>query len=346
MGRNDERENTLNQLLVEMDGFSSNKGVVVLAGTNRADILDPALLRPGRFDRQISLDLPDVRAREAIFRVHLPKINRDKGLDFDLICKRLAALTPGFSGADISNVCNEAALIAARYNKEFVTMEDFEAAVDRVIAGLEKKTKVLSPKEKEVVAYHEAGHALAGWLLPNSDPVLKVSIIPRGAAALGFSQQLPEEKFLHSQEYIHSRIAVLLAGRAAEQVKFGEFTSGAQDDLQKVTRLSYDEIITYGMNETVGAVHFTADGYIGKPYSEATAQLVDEEVSKRVSKIYEEVLTLIRDNTDKLEQIAQVLITKEVISHDDIRAMLGPPVTTSSPEHEKFLSQVKQPVTE
>jgi len=198
----------------------------------------------------------------------------------------------------------------------------------------------MSPKEKIIVAYHEAGHALAGWLLPNSDPVLKVSIIPRGSGALGFSQQLPEEKHLHSQEYIHSRVAVLLAGRAAEQVKFGEVTSGAQDDLQKVTQLAYNEIITYGMNENVGPVSFTGTSYAGKPYSESTALLVDTEVSQRVNKIYKDVVTLITDNIDKLEQIAQVLISKEVISHDDIRLMLGPPVSRSSPEHEKYISQL------
>jgi len=199
---------------------------------------------------------------------------------------------------------------------------------------------VLSPKEKQTVVYHEAGHALAGWLLPHADPVLKVSIIPRGAAALGFSQQLPEERHLHSQEYIHSRVAVLLAGRAAEEIKFGEITSGAQDDLQKVTQILYNEILTYGMNTLVGPVSFTESAYAGKPYSESTAVLVDQEVSKKVFKIYQDVLELIRGNIDKLEKIAQVLMEKEVISHDDIRSMLGPPVSRPSAEHEKYLSQL------
>jgi len=325
--RNDERDNTINQLLVEMDGFASNKGIVVLAATNRDDILDPALLRPGRFDRQIALELPDIKSRVAVFMVHLRDIVFT-GNTIEEYAKRLAARTPGFSGADIANVCNEAALIAARYDKSAVTSDDFEAAIDRVLAGLEKKTKLMSPAEREVVAYHEAGHALVGWLLPFADPVLKVSIIPRGRAALGFAQILPEESYLHSQEYLHNKICVLLAGRAAEEVKFNQITSGAQDDLEKVTGITYAEILKYGMSDRFGSLSYTDNnflGYMGTTYSDTTLEEVDKEVYAKVEKFYKETVELIRANIDSLEKIAKLLLEKEVIHHEDIKTMLGEP---------------------
>jgi AFG3 family protein len=342
--RNEERENTLNQLLVEMDGFASNKGVVVLAGTNRPDVLDKALTRPGRFDRQIALDLPDVKSRVAIFLVHLEAIKLDAQLVKAEVAKRLAGLTPGFSGADIYNVCNEAALIAARKDLTCVGMEDFEAAIDRVIGGLEKKSKVLSPQEKEVVAYHEAGHALVGWLLPHTDPILKVSIIPRGSAALGFAQQLPEEKYLHTQEFLHSKICVLLGGRAAEKVKFTMITSGAQDDLEKVTNLAYSEILKYGMNKDFGSLSFSESstkGYFGKPYSDQTAEMVDTQVRESVTKFFDDTVLLIENNRDKLELVAQLLLDKEVIHYDDMVRLLGPATSPIDAEHVKYLKKVQ-----
>uniref|UniRef100_A0A6B2KYU2 AAA+ ATPase domain-containing protein n=1 Tax=Arcella intermedia TaxID=1963864 RepID=A0A6B2KYU2_9EUKA len=341
-GRNDERENTLNQLLVEMDGFESNKGIVVLAGTNRPDILDKALMRPGRFDRQISIDLPDIKSREAIFKVHLSALKLNPEKTIEEYATMFAALTPGFSGADIANVCNEAALIAARYDKTSVGLQDFDAAVDRVIAGLEKKTKVLSPKEKEIVAYHEAGHALVGWLLPNTDPVLKVTIIPRGKAALGFAQQLPVERYLHSYEYIQEKITVLLSGRAAEDAKFGELSAGAQDDLEKVTDIAYAQIVRYGMNTKFGSLAFSernSQGYFGKPYSETTAELVDAEVSHFVENCYERARNIVQQNFSKLEEVAQLLLKKEVLHGEDLKNILGEKVQE---DKDKFVI-TKQP---
>eukprot|EP01125_Pyxidicula_operculata_P008384 TRINITY_DN281_c0_g1_i1.p1 TRINITY_DN281_c0_g1~~TRINITY_DN281_c0_g1_i1.p1 ORF type:complete len:769 (-),score=235.00 TRINITY_DN281_c0_g1_i1:1688-3994(-) len=327
--RNDERDNTLNQLLVEMDGFESNKGIVVLAGTNRPDILDKALMRPGRFDRQISIDLPDIKSREAVFKVHLANLKLDSANTIDEYATRLSSLTPGFSGADIANVCNEAALIAARDDKSFVSMNDFDRAIDRVIAGLEKKSRVLSPQEKEIVAYHEAGHALVGWLLPNTDPILKVSIIPRGQAALGFAQQMPVERYLHSLEYIKDRICVFLGGRVAEEIQFGEISTGAQDDLEKITDMAYSTIVQYGMNPTFGNISYSernSQGYWGKPYSNKTAELVDKEVKKLIDQCYIATKELINNNKDKLEEIAQLLLKKEVIHNSDVQSILGPKV--------------------
>lgn len=274
MGGNSERENTLNQLLVEMDGFSSTDNIVVLAGTNRVDTLDPALLRPGRFDRQITVDKPDIQGRKEIFEVYLKKIKLNGPMeDFS---SRLAALTPGFAGADIANICNEAAIVAARKNKKDVSMEDFEAATDRVIGGLES-SKLISPEEKKIVAYHEAGHAVAGWFLQYADPLLKVTIVPRGSGTLGFAQYLPKELFLRTKDQILDMVCMALAGRAAEQVNFGKVTSGAADDLRRVTQIVYQMVQVYGMNSSIGQVSFPQDNQSQfgqeRMYSEATAEV-------------------------------------------------------------------------
>jgi AFG3 family protein len=276
-GGNDERENTLNQLLVEMDGFVPTTGIVILAGTNRADILDPALLRPGRFDRQVLVDKPDIAGRVAIFRVHLKDLKL--GDKIEDIARRMATLTPGFSGADIMNCCNEAALIAARRKKEMIDVTDFESAIERIIGGMEKSTKVLSPVEKKTVAYHEAGHAIAGWYLEHADPLLKVSIVPRGGAALGYNQFLPREVSLYSKEQLLDMMCMALGGRVAEELVFKVITTGASDDLDRVTKIAYSQVALYGMNEKVGRLSFKQDEQsFTKPYSEATAQLIDDEV--------------------------------------------------------------------
>eukprot|EP01130_Rhizamoeba_saxonica_P012460 TRINITY_DN5258_c0_g1_i2.p1 TRINITY_DN5258_c0_g1~~TRINITY_DN5258_c0_g1_i2.p1 ORF type:complete len:713 (-),score=181.08 TRINITY_DN5258_c0_g1_i2:291-2429(-) len=300
-GGNDERDNTLNQLLVELDGFEENSGVVVIAGTNRDDILDKALMRPGRFDRKIAVDNPDVKARAKIFGIHLAKLTLKANIQY--LATKLAAFTPGFSGADIANVCNEAALYAARKDKESVDIEDFEQAIDRVIAGLEKKSKTMSPEEKERVAYHEAGHAAVSWLLEDTDVVLKVSIIPRGRGALGFSQQMGEDAYIHTYEHLVSKICVLLGGRAAEEVKFGEVSSGAQDDLERVTNIAYSQILRFGMNDVVGPLAYTDkthQGYSGKNYSEETSQIIDSEVKKLVEECYTKTKEIIRKNFDSM----------------------------------------------
>merc|ERR1719167_1112035 len=282
---NSEAENTLNQLLVEMDGFNTTSGVVVLAATNRVDILDNALMRPGRFDRQIYVGAPDIKGRASIFKVHLDKLKTQ--LDKDDLARKLASLTPGFSGADIANVANEAALIAARDAGDTIVLKNFEAAIERVVAGLEKKTQVLGPEEKKTVAYHEAGHAVAGWFLEFADPLLKVSIIPRGKG-LGYAQYLPREQFLYTTEQLNDRMCMTLGGRAAEQIFFGRITTGAQDDLQKVTKSAYSQITQFGMNDVVGNVSFEqpqqGEMVFDKPFSEATAQLVDEEAKKMIDR--------------------------------------------------------------
>merc|ERR1711966_650715 len=273
-GGNDERENTLNQLLVEMDGFDTLGGVIVLAGTNRADVLDPALLRPGRFDRQINVDKPDIKGRLEIFNVHLDglKLVDDK----ETIGERMSALTPGFSGADIANVCNEAALIAARANAKGITIWHFEMAIDRVVGGLEKKNKVMSVKEKETVAYHEAGHAVAGWFLEHADPLLKVSIVPRGKAALGYAQYLPKDLSLHTKEQLFYMMCMALGGRAAENIFFSTCTNGAADDLDKVSSIAYSAVAQFGMSDKIGQVSFPEGGgdKFYKPYSDETAKLI------------------------------------------------------------------------
>ncbi|KAG9290852.1 hypothetical protein G9A89_011001 [Geosiphon pyriformis] len=324
-GGNDERESTLNQLLVEMDGFGSSEHVVVLAGTNRPDVLDPALMRPGRFDRHIALDRPDIKGRSAIFKVHLRPIKTHE--DIERLSNKLAALTPGFSGADIANVCNEAALIAARYHKDSVGEEHFEQAIERVIAGLEKKSRVLSPDEKKTVAYHEAGHAVAGWFLEHADPLLKVSIIPRGTAAIGYAQYLPRDQYLYSTAQLLDRMCMTLGGRVSEQIFFQMITTGAHDDLQKVTKLAYAQVSTYGMNQNIGPLSFYSpndnDPQFQKPYSEETARMIDDEVRKLVAYAHERTVKLLKGRKNDVERVAQLLLSKEVLNREDMVSLLG-----------------------
>lgn len=344
MGGNDERENTLNQLLVEMDGMQSSANIVVLAGTNRPDVLDPALMRPGRFDRSITIDPPDIKGRVDIFKVHLKPIKMT--LNTLEVAKKLATLTPGFSGADISNVCNEAALIAARHLAPEVTLAHFEQAIERVIAGLEKKSKVLSVDEKTTVAYHEAGHAVCGWYLQYADPLLKVSIIPRGSAALGYAQYLPQEQFLYSTDQLSDRMCMMLGGRVAEQIVFNRITTGAQDDLRKVTRLAYGQITSYGMNAKVGNLSFQLpqDGEpaFDKPYSEHTAQLIDEEARITVQKSYDRTFQLLTEKRDDLEKVAKRLLEKEVLSRNDMVELLGARPFKEKHTFEQFLADAGQ----
>lgn len=321
-GGNDERENTLNQLLVEMDGFPTTANVVVLGGTNRPDILDKALLRPGRFDRQVSIDRPDINGREEIFRVHLKNIKLDKPVEF--YSERLAALTPGFAGADIANVCNEAALIAARGNKDAISMADFESAVDRVIGGLEKKNKVISKQERTTVAYHEAGHAVVGWFLEHAEPLLKVSIVPRGTAALGFAQYLPNENLLMTTDQMNDMMAMALGGRVAEEVMLGKISTGAQNDLERVTRMAYSQVALYGMNPKIGLLSYPPeDGRIDKPYSDDTARIIDSEVRNLVDVAYHRTKSMMNEKKDLVEKMAQALLEKEVLSLEDLENLLG-----------------------
>lgn len=319
---NDERENTLNQLLVEMDGFSSEKGVIILAATNRPDVLDTALLRPGRFDRQISIDKPDLKGREQIFKVHLKAIKISETVNV----QKLAALTPGFVGADIANICNEAALIAARNDKTEIDMQDFNDAIDRAIGGLEKKTKLISPEEKKVIAYHEAGHAICGWFLENAHPLLKVSIIPRGVAALGYAQYLPKEKYLETETEMLDRMCMTLGGRAAERIVFNEISTGAQNDLDHVTRMAYAMTSIFGMNEKVGNVSFydmmNQNGFM-KPYSEETSKLIDDESRKIIDGQYQRAQNLLREKRKELDALANLLLEKEVLFKDDLENLIG-----------------------
>lgn len=324
MGGNDERENTLNQLLVEMDGFSPSTGVVVLAGTNRVDILDQALTRPGRFDRQVTVDKPDLQGRKAIFQVHLKGIKLDA--DVESVAGRLAGLTPGFSGADIANVCNEAAIVAARRKGETVTVEDFEKATDRIVGGLESN-KIMSKEEQSIVAYHEAGHAIAGWFLEHADPLLKVTIVPRSSGALGFAQYLPKEVFLRTNDQIMDIVCMALAGRAAEEIFFGRVTTGASDDLKRVTQLVYSTIQLYGMNQRLGQLAFPKDPnafYDDRPYSEKTAKAMDEEAKTIVDEAYQRTLDLLRQRKDAVDKVAKLLLKKETITHDDVYDLVGP----------------------
>ncbi|RTQ49167.1 ATP-dependent metallopeptidase FtsH/Yme1/Tma family protein [Hymenobacter gummosus] len=323
-GGNDERENTLNSLLVEMDGFGTDSGVIILAATNRPDTLDSALLRPGRFDRQISVDPPDLNGRTAIFQVHLKPLT----LAPDVDAKRLSAQTPGFAGAEIANVCNEAALIAARRDKKMVTMQDFHDAIDRVIGGLEKKNKIISPEEKKIVAYHEAGHAVAGWFLEHAEPLVKVSIVPRGYAALGYAQYLPREQFLYTTDQLLDQMCVTLGGRAAEDLVFGKISTGALSDLESITKRAYGMVSVYGMNEKIGNVSFyDSQGRneygFSKPYSEATAQTIDEEARKMIEGQYQRTKQLLTERGAELEAVAQELLRKEVLLQDDLERLVG-----------------------
>jgi cell division protease FtsH len=321
-GGNDERENTLNQLLVEMDGFNSDKGVIMMAATNRPDILDGALMRPGRFDRQIGIDRPDLVGREAIFKVHLAPIVTAE----DINAAVLAEQTPGFAGAEIANVCNEAALVAARRNKKAVDMDDFNHALDRVIGGLEKKNKIISPEEKEVIAFHEAGHAICGWFLEHASPLVKVTIVPRGIGTLGYAQYLPKERYIEREEQILDRICMTLGGRAAEEVVFGKISTGAQNDLDRVTKMAYGIVSIYGMNGNVGNVSFydmQNQNSFSKPYSEQTASMIDDEVRKLIQGQYERAKALLREKYSELSALANQLLEKEVLLKSDVEHLIG-----------------------
>ncbi|RYY48333.1 MAG: ATP-dependent zinc metalloprotease FtsH [Chitinophagaceae bacterium] len=322
MMSNDERENTLNQLLVEMDGFGTDLGIIILAATNRPDVLDTALLRPGRFDRQISIDRPDLVGREAIFKVHLGPIKISQTLDIH----KLAEQTPGFAGADIANVCNEAALIAARKNKEAVDMSDFQDAIDRVIGGLEKKNKIISPEEKEIIAYHEAGHAICGWYLEHAYPLLKVTVVPRGSAALGYAQYTPKEQYLYNTDQLMDQICMTLGGRASEDIFFGKISTGASNDLQQITRIAYSMVTTYGMNDKVGNVSFydpNQENMFTKPFSEETGKIIDEEVRKLIDEAYVKTKALLTEKRGDVELLAKELLVKEVLFKSDVETLIG-----------------------
>jgi len=348
-GGNDERENTLNQLLVEMDGFSTDKGVILMAATNRPDVLDTALLRPGRFDRQIGIDRPDLKGREAIFKVHLRQIKIGPGVKASI----LSEMTPGFAGADIANVCNEAALIAARRNKKAVDMDDFNYALDRVIGGLEKKSKIISPVEKEIIAYHEAGHAICGWFLEHASPLVKVTIVPRGIGTLGYAQYLPKEEHVVRTEQMLDRMCMTLGGRAAEKVIFNKISTGAQNDLDQVTKMAYSMVVVYGMNDKVGNISFhgMSQDQFQKPYSDITAKVIDEEVRNIIEEQYQRAITLLTEKRNELESLAKALLDREVLLKSDLEKLIGPrpfdteqisdesdkdePVSPSSPPAEK-----------
>ena len=320
-GGNDERENTLNQLLVEMDGFKTDAGVILMAATNRPDVLDSALLRPGRFDRQIGIDLPDLKERKAIFEVHLKDIKSCNEVNTSY----LAEMTPGFAGADIANVCNEAALVAARGDKKCVEMEDFNYALDRVIGGMEKRNKFIPPKEKRTIAYHEAGHAICGWFLENASPLIKVTIIPRGMGTLGYAQYLPKEEYIVKKEQLLDRMCMTLGGRAAEKNTFDKISTGAQNDLDQVTQMAYSMITVYGMDEKVGNVSFHAmskDSF-HKPYSEKTASMIDERVRELINTQFERAKSLLKEKSKELELLAERLLEKEVLIKSDVESLIG-----------------------
>ncbi|WP_394990118.1 ATP-dependent zinc metalloprotease FtsH [Emticicia sp.] len=346
-GANDERENTLNSLLVEMDGFGSDAGIIILAATNRPDVLDPALMRPGRFDRQISVDVPDLVGREAIFKVHMKPLKLSDNIDV----KKLAAQTPGFAGAEIANVCNEAALLAARRGKPSIEMKDFHDAIDREIGGLEKKNKLISPEEKEIVAYHEAGHAVAGWFLEHANPLVKVSIVPRGIAALGYAQYLPKEQYLYRTEQLFDEMCMTLGGRAAEDVVFGKISTGALSDLERITKSAYGMISIYGMNDKIGNVSFYDSKGQGemsftKPYSEDTAKIIDEEVKKLIQSAYVRTRELLMDKRDELEKIAQELLKKEILYQSDLVDLIGKRPFEKLTNYQEFMDKIDTPTEE
>ena len=322
-GSNDERENTLNQLLTEMDGFGTNTNVIVVAATNRADVLDKALMRAGRFDRQIYVDLPDVRERKEIFEVHLKPLKKDDNLDTDFLAKQ----TPGFSGADIANVCNEAALIAARKEKKSVGKQDFLDAVDRIVGGLEKKNKIITPDEKKAIAYHEAGHATVSWMLEHAAPLVKVTIVPRGQS-LGAAWYLPEERLIVRPEQMLDEMCAALGGRAAEKVIFNQISTGALSDLEKVTKQARAMVTIYGLNDAIGNLtYYDSSGQseynFSKPYSEKTAELIDKEISNLIEAQYQRAIELLEKNKDKLTELANVLLEKEVIFKDNLQKIFG-----------------------
>ena len=325
VGGNDERENTLNQLLVEMDGFNTDKGVIIMAATNRPDVLDQALLRPGRFDRQILVDRPDRIQRAAIFRVHTRPLTLAGTVDMEM----LANMTPGFAGAEIANVCNEAALLAARDDKEAIETIDFERAIDRVIGGLEKKNKLISPREKKIVAYHEAGHAIAGWFQEHTDPVIKVSIVPRGLAALGFAQSLPDERYINTKEAFYDQMVMMIAGRVAEEIIFGHLSTGAQNDLERITRLAYGMVTFYGMSDKVGHLSFNPESSkqqqasFYRPYSDQMAELIDAEAKAVIDEAHRRAHVLLAEKADLVETLAQALLSREVLNEHDLEALLG-----------------------
>ena len=349
MGGNDERESTLNQLLVEMDGFTASTGVVVLAGTNRVDILDKALTRAGRFDRQVPIDRPDLEEREEIFQVHLRSVKLKPGLDSKEVSHRMAALSPGMVGADIANICNEAAIFAARRKAEFVELADFELASERVIGGIAKSKNLMSPQDKRSVSIHESGHAVAGWFLKNADPLLKVSIIPRSSGALGYAQYLPEEMALYSKEALQDKMCAILGGRAAEDLLLDRITTGASDDFEKVTQMAYGMVQVYGMTDRVGIISFNPQKmseYAFKPFSEQTAQLMDAEVKRIIAEQYDRCKALLGVHKDKVEALSTMLFAKETIGYPDLKEVLGPRPWPISGAYEKFVdTRALQPVT-
>ncbi len=328
-GSNDERENTLNQLLSEMDGFNTDKGVIIMAASNRPDVLDSALLRPGRFDRQILIDKPDLQGRLAVLKVHTNKLKIAEGVDLEL----LASQTPGFAGAELANVCNEAALLAARRNKDLIDMTDFQDAVERVVAGLEKKNKIISPDERQIIAYHESGHAVVGWFLKYTDPVLKVSIIPRGFAALGYTLQTPlEDRFLMTKEELNDKICALLGGRVAEEIIFGKISTGAQNDLERITKMAFAMVAQYGMSDEIGNISYfdseSSDGGYGltKKYSNDTTWVIDKAVKRIVDENYKRTWDLLMEKKNELENMARMLLEKEVLNQNELTEILGKPV--------------------
>ncbi|XP_061521852.1 AFG3-like protein 1 isoform X2 [Phycodurus eques] len=342
-GDHSEQENTLNQLLVEMDGFKTSINVVVMASTNRADILDPALMRPGRFDRHIYIGPPDIKGRASIFKVHLRPLKLDPSIQDEALARKLAALTPGFTGADIANVCNEAALIAARHLNLHINTQHFEQAVERVIGGLEKKSRVLQLPERTTVAYHEAGHAVTGWFLEHADPLLKVSIVPRGKG-LGYAQYLPKEQHLFTQEQLFDRMCMMLGGRVAEQVFFRRITTGAHDDLRKVTQSAYAQVVQFGMSAAVGPMFFELpqQGPIvtEKPFSEPTAQLIDQEVRQLIDSAFQRTLQLVKEKKAMVEKVAKRLLEREILEQSDMVELLGPRPFQEKSSYEEFVEEL------
>ena len=338
---NDERENTLNQMLTEMDGFGTNSGIIVMAATNRADILDKALLRPGRFDRQIMVDMPDVNERQEIFEVHLKPLK----LDDTVKAEFLARQTPGFSGADIANICNEAALIAARQDKSFVGKIDFLAAVDRVVGGLEKKNKIIKPREKKTIAYHEAGHATVGWMMEHASPLIKVTIVPRGNS-LGAAWYLPEERQITTKDQMFHEMCATMGGRAAEEIIFGEISTGALSDLEKVTKKARSIVTIFGLNEKLGNISYydstgQSEYTFNKPYSEHTALVIDQEVSKIIEEAYVKAKEILLENKENLIELAEALLEKEVIFKEDLEILFGKR-PSSEPEEVEEVEEVEK----